>query len=69
LPAKITAMSHRVIIKPPGVPFHVVEVFYTSAKGVEGSVVIPKEEFTEEKAKELVKREAAIADKLIGSEV
>lgn len=62
-------MSHRVVIKPPGVPHHVIEVFYTSEKGYEGSVVIPKEEFTENVARVRVKEEAETADKLIGSEV
>lgn len=45
------------------------EWLYETAKGHSGSVVLPKEGITEEKVHEAIRKDIALSEKLLGTEI
>jgi len=63
---KIESITERTSITKEGTFVKEMEVEYVTKSGVRGTVMLPKEGFTAEKAREAVKREAEEIEKTLG---
>ena len=66
---KIERIEERSRMTPEGEFVPTIKVYYSTAKGFKGSIMLDKKEATVERIKELVRKDAERFDALIGAKV